>query len=212
MPRIGSVIARASAVSLLVVLAACGGGGDDGDAGDASGDGGSGLDSGDLSGGESQVLGDADEGIEGVQSIRVYYPQQPHTEDTVDYSLRPPAGGIHHPIWWNCGFYDEPIPDENVVHDLEHAAVWLAYSPDLSDDDVEVIHDLARSNPKVIAAPYPGLADDEAVVATAWARQLRLDSVDDPRLGEFIDQYVDGKQAPESGATCSGTPLGNPIP
>lgn len=195
------------ALVALLVLAACGGS-DDGDDADAGG----GLESSERTGGENTVLGDADEGIDGVQSVRVYYSDPVHSADDVDYELQPPAGGMHDPVWWNCGFYDEPIPDEHVVHDLEHAAVWLAYAPDLADADVDVIHDLARANEKVIAAPYPGLADGEAVVATAWARQLRLESVDDPRLAEFIDQYVDGDQAPEAGATCSGTPLGEPIP
>ena len=166
----------------------------------------------DLAGGESEVVGDADEGIDGVQAIRVYYSDPVHTESIVDYDLRPPAGGMHNPVWWNCGFYDEALPDEHVVHDLEHGAVWLAYAPDLDAADVEVIHDLARANAKVIAAPYPSLAEGEAVVATAWARQLRLDDVDDPRLAEFVEQYQDGSQAPESGAACTGGPLGDPLP
>jgi hypothetical protein len=187
----------------LALAAACGG--DDG--GDGGGDGG-----GDLEGGQSVVAGDAEEGIEGVMAIRVYYSVPVHTESIVDYSLRPPAGGIHNPVWWNCGFYDEPIPDEHAVHDLEHGVVWLAYSPDLDPAEIEVIHDLARNDDRVLAAPYPDLAADEAVVATAWARQLRLDAVDDPRLAEFVAQYQDGSQAPEAGASCSGTPFGEPIP
>lgn len=165
-------------------------------------------------GGESEILGDADEGIDGVQSIRVYYSDPVHVEGEgdVDYELRPPAGGMHATVWWNCGFYDEPVRDENAVHALEHGAVWLAYAPDLAEADVEVLHDLARENEKVLAAPYEGLDDGVAVVATAWARQLMLDSVDDPRLDEFVELYQDGSQAPESGASCSGTPVGEPIP
>jgi hypothetical protein len=189
-------------VLTLALTAACAG--DDGGAG---GDAGA-----DLEGGESRVVGEAEEGIEGVMAVRVYYSDPVHTESIVDYDLRPPAGGMHNPVWWRCGFYDEPIPDEHAVHDLEHGAVWLAYSPDLEEADVEVIHDLARANDKVLASPYPDLAADEAVVATAWARQLRLDTVDDPRLAEFVDQYVSGRQAPEAGATCGESPLGEPIP
>jgi hypothetical protein len=158
----------------------------------------------------SEVLGDADEGIDGVQAIRVA--DNLHFEGDIDYDLSPPAGGEHNPVWWNCGFYDAPIPDENAVHDLEHGAVWLAYSPDLDAADVEVIHNLVRASDKVLAAPYEGLGPGEAVVATAWARQLRLDSVDDPRLEAFVVQYVSGSQAPEGGATCMGTNLGMPIP
>jgi hypothetical protein len=145
-------------------------------------------------------------------AVGLYYSAPVQPESIVDYSLRPPAGGIHNPVWWNCGFYDEPIPDEHAVHDLEHGVVWLAYSPDLDAADIEVIHELARNDDRVLAAPYPDLAADEAVVATAWARQLRLDAVDDSRLAEFVAQYQDGSQAPEAGASCSGTPFGEPIP
>ena len=167
-----------------------------------------------VEGGKSQVLGDADEGIEGVQAVRVYYSKPAHTsaDGDIPYELRPPPGGMHRPVWWNCGFYDEPIPDENAVHDLEHGAVWLAYSPDLDPAEVEVLHDIARENGKVLVAPYEGLDAGVSVVASAWARQLTLDRVDDPRLDAFVAQYQDGDQAPEAGASCTGTSLGEPIP
>ena len=80
----------------------------------------------------SEDLGEAEEGIDGVHAIRVYYESPVHTEGIVDYDRRPPAGGAHNPVWWNCGFYDEPVVDESAVHDLEHGVVWLAYAPDLA--------------------------------------------------------------------------------
>jgi hypothetical protein len=196
MPRF-TVAPMAVVTAAVSVLIACsGGGGSDGAAA--------------LSGGRSEVIGEADEGIPGVQAIRVA--DNTHSEAAIDYSLRPPAGGAHNPVWWNCGFYDEPVPDENAVHDLEHGAVWLAYAPDLATADVGVIHDLARANPKVLAAPYADLEPGEAVVATAWARQLRLDSVDDERLAQFVARYQSGAQAPEAGATCGESSLGDPLP
>jgi Protein of unknown function (DUF3105) len=165
-------------------------------------------------GGQSQDVGPADEGIDGVEAIRVYYSVPAHVglEDDVPYDRHPPAGGMHAPIWWNCGFYDTPVRDENAVHDLEHGVVWLAYSPDLDPKEVDVLQDIVRDNDKVLAAPYGGLDEGVAVVATAWARQLTLDSVDDPRLDAFVEQYQDGDQAPEAGASCSGSPYGQPIP
>jgi hypothetical protein len=188
----------------LALTAACAGD-DGGDVDPAGPDG-----SGETVESENVLAGDADEGIDGVQSIRVGEPE--HTDAEVEYGLTPPAGGAHNEVWANCGFYDEPLDDENVVHDLEHGAVWLAYSPDLDTFERKLIQAQARANPKVIAAPYPGLAKGEAVVATAWARQLRAESADDPRLVEFVAQYVDGSQAPEAGVTCGQSPLGEPIP
>ena len=148
-PAIAAVL-----LALAVTLGACSDGLASGDPGD---------------GGKSTVLGDADEGIDGVQSIRVYYANPVHvgSQADVDYELRPPAGGIHAPIWWNCGFYVRPVRDENAVHDLEHGVVWLAYSPQLDERDVEVLHDIARENDKVLVAPYRGLDVGVAVVATA---------------------------------------------
>ncbi|MFL6205254.1 MAG: DUF3105 domain-containing protein [Acidimicrobiales bacterium] len=186
----------------LLLLAACG---DDGGSAPAT------ARHGDVES-PSKVLGEADEGIDGVHAVRVTYDPPVHAEGHIDYGLRPPAGGLHNPIWWNCGFYDQPVPDENVGHDLEHGAVWLSYAPDLPAAGVELVHDLARRNPKVLAAPYDGLPEGVEVVATAWARQLRLDSVTDPRLAAFVAQYQDGDQAPERGASCTGSPLGEPIP
>ncbi len=155
-----------------------------------------------LAVGEFEVIGAADEGVAGVQAIRVG--DNTHTEAAIEYQLQPPAGGAHNPVWANCGFYEQAIPDENLVHDLEHGAVWLAYSPDLPDSDLEVLRAITRSSAKVIATPYPGLDSAEAVVATAWARQLRLDSVDAAQLSDFVVTYLDGGQAPEPGGPCTG--------
>ena len=41
-------------------------------------------------------------------------------------------------------------------------------------------------------------------MVTAWARQLRLDSVDDPRLVQFIETYRNSDNAPEPSAACQG--------
>src|SRR5215217_4832137 len=66
------------------------------------------------------------------------------TEGEVDYAQTPPVGGAHKPVWPNCGFYDEPIRDENAVHSLEHGAVWITYSPDLPQDQVDELRGIAE--------------------------------------------------------------------
>ena len=143
----------------------------------------------------------------GVQTYDVG-PGGEHTDGAVDYAQSPPAGGEHNPIWQNCGFYDEPIRNETAVHSLEHGAVWVTYSPDLPQDEVERLRDLAQSEDYVLVSPYPDL--DSPVVASAWGKQLNLESAEDPDLERFIGAYSQGPQTPEPGAACTGG-IGNPV-
>ena len=126
----------------------------------------------------------------------------------MQYDIHPPAGGDHNPTPAPCGFYTQEmidqynLTDEYVVHTLEHGSVWLAYSPTLAAADVAEIRTFVNANDDVIATPYKGLAPGVAVVVTAWARQLTLTSVDDPRLAEFYKKYQNGSQAPEASIAC----------
>lgn len=123
-----------------------------------------------------------------------------HTPDDVDYPQSPPVGGRHAPEWLDCGVYDEPVREENVVHDLEHGTVWISYDPDLDPGDVDALAEELPQNG--ILAPYPDLT--APVVVTVWGRQLALDGADDPRLPLFIRTYGGGETAPEPNVTCAG--------
>jgi len=138
------------------------------------------------------------------------YPDLPRDHSTVPqtYAQVPPVGGVHNPVWLNCGIYDQPVQNENAVHSLEHGAVWITYQPNLPADQVEQIRSLARGHDFVIVSPYPGLP--KPVVASAWGVQLPLDSASDPRLSLFITRYEQGPQTPEPGAVCTGG-VGTPI-
>jgi hypothetical protein len=129
-------------------------------------------------------------------------PGSQHTEGDVDYAQSPPVGGEHNPVWQNCGFYNKPVTDELAVHSLEHGAVWITYSPDLPQDQVDQLRDLAQSQTYVLVSPYPDL--DSPVVASAWGKQVKLEGADDPDLERFVRAYSQGPQTPEPGAACTG--------
>ena len=129
-------------------------------------------------------------------------PAAQHTQAEVNYEQTPPAGGPHNDVWQNCGYYSEPVRDENAVHSLEHGAVWITYSPDLSEDEVERLRDIAESQTYILVSPYEGLPSP--VVASAWGKQLSLESAEDPDLERFIGAYRQGDQTPEPGAVCTG--------
>ena len=137
----------------------------------------------------------------GVEDIDVGEAGQ-HTEGSVDYAQTPPAGGEHNSVWQNAGFYSEPVSNENAVHTIEHGAVWVTYNPDLPQQQVNELQDLAESRDCVLVSPYQGL--DSPVAASAWGKQLQLESADDPALNSFVGSYLRGPQTPEPGAACTG--------
>jgi hypothetical protein len=129
-------------------------------------------------------------------------PANQHTDGDVDYEQAPPTGGEHNPVWQNEGFYDAPVRDENAVHTLEHGAVWITYSPDLPQDQKDEIRSLVEGQTCMLASPHPDLPTP--VVASAWGKQLTLESADSPDLERFVRAYRQGPQTQEPGATCAG--------
>jgi len=144
-----------------------------------------------------------------LEGLKTYgSPVQEHTTEPVVYEQTPPVGGPHDPVWQNCGVYDQPIRNENAVHAMEHGAVWIAYRSDLAADDMATLRELARGRRYLLLSPYPDLPTP--VVVTSWGVQVQADSADDERLSTFITRYMEGPQAPEPGAPCTGG-IGAPI-
>ena len=144
---------------------------------------------------------DAPEGIEGVVVVPVTGNE--HVRHDVEYPTAPPAGGPHLGIWLNCGFYTVPVLDELAVHSLEHGAVWVTYRSDVGAETLGALQVLAAQVSHLLVSPYE--AQEAPLVLSAWARQLHLDSFEDPRFDRFLEAYLfDGPTVPEPGAACSG--------
>ena len=144
---------------------------------------------------------------EGVQSFDSAMLGRSHTDQPVTYEQTPPVGGNHSGQWQNCGVYAQPIASGNGVHSLEHGAVWITYEPALAPDQVAAVRALAVAKDGggarfVLVSPFPGLP--APVVASAWGKQLSVQSAADPRLAQFIDAFRRGPQTPEPGASCAG--------
>jgi hypothetical protein len=131
-----------------------------------------------------------------------------HIPGPFTYPQTPPMGGPHNPVWQNCGLYDQPVPNEQAVHSMEHGAVWITYQPDLAAEDVALLREQVRGKSHALLSPYPDLP--APVVASAWGVQLKLEGADDPRLPFFIQRFHNGEQTPEPGAPCNNG-VGEPI-
>ena len=136
--------------------------------------------------------------IEGLKSFQV---TGNHVLGPLEYDQSPPAGGPHNPFWLNCGIYAEQVPSENIVHSLEHGAVWIAYDPSLPADDLAALEALTPDT-FAILSPYDDM--DSPIVVSAWANQVAVDSPEDPRISAFIEAHRNSGDAPEVGAPCTG--------
>jgi hypothetical protein len=143
----------------------------------------------------------------------------PHTHlpGPIVYSVTPPVGGDHNPVWMNCGIYPKPVPAERAVHTLEHGAIWITYRPDVPATDVTALRSLVQAQKNVVITirgtsidtkqrymdltPFPGLP--APIVLSAWGHQLTVQAATDTRLQRFIDAFrVNQNRTPEYGASC----------
>lgn len=140
---------------------------------------------------------------------KIEYPAGTHVQAPrrVTYDQHPPMGGPHDQYWATCTgtVYPDPIRTENVVHSLEHGAVWIAYDPQkVAGDEVSTLEAKVDGQPYMLMSPYPGLPSPISV--QSWGHRLALDDSEDDRLGQFITALRRNPTThPEAGATCSTT-------
>jgi len=143
-----------------------------------------------------------------------------HVTGPVTYSVTPPVGGQHNATWMNCGVYDQPVPSERAVHNLEHGAIWITYRPSLPQSEVSQLRAFVEKQTMVSSAegapsrymdltPYPGLPSP--IVVSSWGFQLKVSSPADPRLQQFVNTFrASPKYTPEYGGACTGG-VGTPL-
>lgn len=106
-----------------------------------------------------------------------------------EYSSNPPSSGSHYTQTAQGGFYDEPLPDEQVVHNLEHGDIWIAYHPDISEEVKGILESFAGRY--VVVSPRNENEGDISLVA--WGRvdtfDIEGDIVDQGRIKDFIRRY-----------------------
>lgn len=108
------------------------------------------------------------------------------------YTSNPPASGPHYATTARKKFYDDSVPDEYLIHNLEHGDVWIAYHPRVGEEVKRSLKKLIR--PKVIITPRQENEFDLSLVA--WGRidsfNLSGGDLDPPsaqRIVDFIKRY-----------------------
>lgn len=122
----------------------------------------------------------------------------------VAYDHFPPFGGPHDAIWAACNgvVYETAVRNENMVHALEHGAVWIAYNPDqITGPAQQSLRDRVQGQNHLMLSPYPGL--DSPISLQSWGHQLKLTDPADKRIDQFIQSLrLNQYTYPEIGASC----------
>lgn len=100
------------------------------------------------------------------------------------YNSNPPTSGPHYvqPADWN--FYDNELPDEQLVHNLEHGGIWISYK-DIDERTLEQIKLIQKSNPGSVIVT-PRAANDSKIVVASWTRLEKMDTYNEPKILDFI--------------------------
>jgi Protein of unknown function (DUF3105) len=147
---------------------------------------------------------DPSDNIDGVEKVTYDGAQHVTPEQRVAYDQSPPFGGPHDQSWAGCNgvVYEAAVRNENMVHALEHGAVWIAYNPDeIKGGALNTLKSKVEGQPYMMLSPYPGL--DKPISLQSWGHRLKLDSATDERVDQFIDSLRENAyQNPEPGGRC----------
>ncbi len=127
------------------------------------------------------------------------------TAQKATYKTDPPTSGAH----WNqpgvaavpWGIKDATLPNEAIVHNLEHGGIVIFYQ-DLAPDDLAKLRELVRTMsqngyPKIVLEPYSFKDAQVHVALSAWRWSLKLPGFDDAAIVKFVKAHYEGPDAPE---------------
>jgi hypothetical protein len=129
------------------------------------------------------------------------------------YNSNPPTSGQHYDQPARLGLYDKELPDERVIHNLEHGEIWISYHPRVKDQVFDKLKSIMTA--KTVITPRE--KNDTDIAIAAWGRldtfNLEGGSLDEQRIKDFISRYVGtGPEHVNSDTMITSTPPGEPDP
>jgi Protein of unknown function (DUF3105) len=121
------------------------------------------------------------------------------------YSSVPASSGKHWPTPADWGVYTTPLPEERVLHNMEHGGIIIFYQPSkLNAAGVAALTTWARQQItterfKVILTPWAGADFGHPIAVTAWDWLLYLDTPNTDSVRTFLDAHYQKSPEPFGG-------------
>ena len=106
------------------------------------------------------------------------------------YNSNPPTSGPHFATPADWGVSDKEIPDQILIHNLEHGGILIAYKPGIDAGVVKKLEAIAKDyGRKVVMAPRS--ANDSDVALAAWNHLDKFSAAEfsEERVRNFVDAY-----------------------
>lgn len=107
----------------------------------------------------------------------------------VSYNSNPPTSGDHYAVPAPARFYNKELPNEQLVHNLEHGHIWISYKPSLPAEIIGMLKSFSSSF--VIVTPRS--TDNADIALAAWGRldkfNIANNIIDEQRIKDFITRY-----------------------
>ncbi len=133
------------------------------------------------------------------------------------YSTTPPTSGRHWNGWAACGFYgpDQPLPDERIIHNMEHGNIVVSYNfsdPDQIAELEDVFDSIGRTNLWGVARFYDQIPEGTVALTTWGVIDGPMDGIQKDRIEQFFEAYSGtlSPEFPNSGAPCTTGGVMNP--
>ena len=123
----------------------------------------------------------------------------PQGETYDDYNSNPPTSGPHTAAV-QPGVYDDPVPKEHIVHNMEHGHVAVWYNCNAGAQPLDsagcdnlrqqlgvIVTDANNDGKRVVMTRYANM--EGRIALTAWQFLDTLDEFDAQRVRTFVDTF-----------------------
>ncbi len=127
--------------------------------------------------------------IEGVQEFEIASRQHIASGTAAtDHNSNPPTSGQHWPTPAKNGVFEKTLPDEQVLHSLEHGYIWISYKVDAPEEIIQNLKNIVQEDDwKLILSPRE--KNDSQITIASWGRLLKMDEPDYDKVREFIRAF-----------------------
>lgn len=126
------------------------------------------------------------------------------------YNSNPPTSGWHYKQQADWGFYETSLPDEMIVHNLEHGGIWISYK-NIDEAALSQLADIASKYDQAVIVT-PRLQNDTAIALASWGRLEKLDAFDADRIERFIQANINNSPEPLASLEKAKVARGKPAP